>query len=85
MNVFQSGKMQTHEVNGQKAFFAYSKNYFRISFVFNAGKVDAVAGNAPLLTYFLPKSPKVFRVFFEAHSNRCLHINDNPATLPENR
>ena len=40
--------MQTHEVNGQKAFFAYSKNYFRISFVFNAGKVDAVAGNAPL-------------------------------------
>ena len=85
MNVFQSGKTQTHEVNGQKAFFAYSKNYFRISFGFNAGKVDAVAGNALLLTYFLPKSPKVFRVFFEAHSNRCLHINGNPATLPENR
>ena len=45
-----------------------------MSFGFNAGKIDAVAGNAPLLTYFLPKSPKVFCVSFGAHSNRCLNI-----------
>jgi hypothetical protein len=72
-------------MRGTGRFFVRSKDYFRMPFGFNAGKVDAVAGNTPLLTYSLPKSPKVFRVFFEAHSNRCLHINGNPATLPGNR
>jgi len=43
-------------------------------FGFNAGKVDAVAGNTDLADLFLAKILKALRVFFGVHSDCYLHI-----------
>ena len=61
-------------MRGTGRFFVRSKDYFRMPFGFNAGKVDAVAGNTDLADLFLAKILKALRVFFGVHSDCYLHI-----------